>query len=74
MDHHRRDGSDPGLPVSLQEPLLCAADIARLLGVPRSSVYEYARRTHDALPSLHIGRHRRFHRSAVEAWLARQAA
>ena len=57
----------------LDEPLLTAAEVARLLAVPRSSVYEYARRISDPLPCLQIGRHRRFYRSAIEAWLARQA-
>ena len=47
-------------PVSLNEPLLTAAQVAVLLGVPRSSVYEYARRHHDPLPTIGIGRHRRF--------------
>jgi len=45
--------------VALDEPLLTAADVAKLLGVSRSSVYEYARRRHRALSSVTIGRHRR---------------
>lgn len=56
--------------VNLSEPLLTAAQVADLLAVPRSSVYEYARREHNALPSIGIGRHRRFYRSDVEAWLS----
>jgi excisionase family DNA binding protein len=60
--------------LSLAEPLLTAAEVADLLAVPRSSVYEYTRRLHDPLPCVQIGRHRRFHRSAIEAWLARQAS
>jgi excisionase family DNA binding protein len=58
--------------LSLAEPLLTANDIAALLAVPRSSVYEYARRLHDPLPSIAIGRHRRFYRSDVERWLSEQ--
>jgi excisionase family DNA binding protein len=64
---------DPTHAVSLSEPLLTADDVAALLAVPRSSVYEYARRLHDPLPSIPVGRHRRFDRSAIEAWLARLA-
>ena len=60
--------------LSLAEPLLCADDIGLLLAVPRSSVYEYARRQMDPLPSLLIGRHRRFTRASLESWAARQAA
>lgn len=56
--------------VDLAQPLLTAGDIAQLLGVPRSSIYDYARRKHDPLPSVGIGRHRRFIRRDVEAWLA----
>lgn len=58
--------------VNLDEPLLTANDVAALLAVPRSSVYEYARRQHTPLPSIGIGRHRRFYRSDLEAWLTHQ--
>ncbi|HEV3002092.1 MAG TPA: helix-turn-helix domain-containing protein [Solirubrobacteraceae bacterium] len=65
------EGDRPG--VTLDRPLLTAEDVASLLAVPRSSVYEYARRRADPLPSLVIGRHRRFDRRTVERWLAAQA-
>jgi len=55
--------------VALDEPLLTADDVAELLSIPRSSVYAYTRRQHNPLPSIPVGRHRRFHRSALEAWL-----
>lgn len=58
--------------VSLHEPLMTAAQVAELLCVPRSSIYEYARRQHDPLPAIEIGRHRRFLRSDLERWLAEQ--
>ena len=58
---------------TLEEPLLTATDVARLLAVPRSTVYEYARRIRDPLPCLRIGRHRRFFRSDIERWLVRQS-
>ena len=66
--------SSPSAAAALDEPLLTANEVAVLLAVPRSSVYEYARRLHDPLPSVLIGRHRRFFRSGLEAWLARQLA
>ena len=62
----------PVVDVNLNEALLNAADVADLLKVPRSSVYEYARRQARPLPSIMIGRHRRFYRSDLEAWLAEQ--
>lgn len=55
--------------VQLGRPLLTAGEVAQLLGIPRSSVYEYARRKLTPLPSLQIGRHRRFFRDEIEAWL-----
>jgi excisionase family DNA binding protein len=58
--------------VDLTEPLLTADQVAALLGVPRSSVYEYARRAHRPMPSVQVGRHRRFLRSDLERWLTDQ--
>jgi excisionase family DNA binding protein len=58
--------------LSLEEPLLAAEEIGRLLAVPRSSIYEYARRPRVSLPALRIGRRLRFSRSDVEPWLDTQ--
>jgi excisionase family DNA binding protein len=58
--------------VPLAEPLLRAEDVAALLQIPRSSLYELSRRRHDPIPRLHLGRSVRFERCEVEAWLARQ--
>lgn len=58
--------------IDLGEPLLTAQRISELLGIPRSSVYDYARRKHNPLPCLATGRHRRFFRSDVERWLGGQ--
>jgi excisionase family DNA binding protein len=70
---HSTNLAEP-LDVRLAEPLLTAHQVALLLAIPRSSVYEYARRLHRPLPSIAVGRHRRFYRSDVEAWLAEQRA
>jgi excisionase family DNA binding protein len=59
-------------PLTLADPLLTAEQVSRLLGIPRSSVYEYARRGEDPLPAVRVGRHVRFHRTALERWLADQ--
>jgi excisionase family DNA binding protein len=59
-------------PLTLAEPLLTADQVSRLLGIPRSSVYEYARRGEDPLPAVRVGRHVRFHRTALERWLGEQ--
>jgi excisionase family DNA binding protein len=68
--HTLRVVADQLSPLTLAEPLLTADQVSRLLGIPRSSVYEYARRARDPLPAVRIGRHVRFHRSALERWLA----
>jgi excisionase family DNA binding protein len=48
---------------------MTADQVAELLQMRRSTVEDYARR--GLLPSLKLGRHRRFVRSDVEAALAR---
>jgi excisionase family DNA binding protein len=45
------------------EPLLNAAELARALSLPKSCVYERARI--GAIPSVRVGKHLRFRRSAV---------
>lgn len=56
-----RRGWWPG--VSGLDELLTADEVAELLHIPRSTVSEYARR--GVLPSIKLGRHRRFVRSDV---------
>ena len=48
----------------LREPLLDADKAASLLGIPRSSIYAYAKR--GELPHVKIGRHLKFIRSDLE--------
>jgi excisionase family DNA binding protein len=54
---------------SLLTELLTSTQIAELLQMKRTTVEDYARR--GLLPSLKLGRHRRFVRSDVEAALER---
>lgn len=54
---------------SLLTELMTADQVAALLQMRRSTVEDYARR--GMLPSLKLGRHRRFIRSDVEASIAR---
>jgi excisionase family DNA binding protein len=53
---------------SLLSELLTSKQVAELLQVKRTTVEDYARR--GLLPSLKLGRHRRFVRSDVEAALS----
>jgi excisionase family DNA binding protein len=56
-------------PGSLADPLLTAAEAARLLHVPRSTLYELVRSR--GLPYVRIGeRGLRFTRSGLEEWVA----
>ena len=48
-----------------QHDVMTAAEVADYLQIPVRSVHDYAAR--DELPSVRIGRHRRFSRAAVEA-------
>jgi excisionase family DNA binding protein len=52
--------------------LLDADDVASLLGIRRSTVYELSRRRYDPLPRIKLGKAVRFHRQSVEEWLGRQ--
>jgi excisionase family DNA binding protein len=64
------NGSHPaGRRLELTRRLLTASQVAEVLGIPVSSVYDYARRAVNPLPSLAIGRHRRFYQADVERWL-----
>jgi excisionase family DNA binding protein len=47
--------------------LLTARDVAELLGVPTSWVYEQSRA--ERIPTVTLGRYRRYRREAIEAWL-----
>lgn len=49
------------------EPLLDVAEVAELLGVPKSWVYAEARA--NRLPHVALGRYRRFRREAIERWV-----
>jgi excisionase family DNA binding protein len=65
-------GADVGRP-STDRPgrsngsLMTAAEVADLLGVPASWVYEQSRR--GQIPTVTLGRYRRYRRQAIEAWL-----
>jgi excisionase family DNA binding protein len=65
-EHTSDNGSPP--PLSLIEPLLDADAVATLLAVKPSWVYEAVRSKR--IPYLRIGRHIRFQRSDIEAWVA----
>jgi excisionase family DNA binding protein len=61
-----RDMSDE--PVRLERQLLTAREVAELLRLPVSTVYELART--ERLPHLRIGRAMRFSREDLETYLA----
>lgn len=54
---------DPPTPGSLLDELMTSEEVAELLAMRRSTIDDYARR--GLLPSLKLGRHRRFVRTDV---------
>jgi excisionase family DNA binding protein len=60
----RERDSDIAAPMSVLDQLMTAAQIASVLQLRPSTVEDYARR--GVLPSIKLGRHRRFLRSQVE--------
>lgn len=54
----------------MTDRLLTAEQVAEILGVPASWIYEQARK--GRIPHIKLGRYVRFRHSAVEAWLDEQ--
>lgn len=50
--------------------LMDAAEVAELLGVPKTWIYEMSRK--GEIPTVTLGRYRRFRREAIEAWIEGQ--
>jgi excisionase family DNA binding protein len=66
---HRSDADE----AAAVERLLTAADVAAVLGVPRSLVYALVRR--GDLPSIRVGdRYVRFRAEAIEQWIEHREA
>jgi len=53
----------------LTPSLLTAGQVAELLGVPTSWVYEQSRL--GRIPTVMLGRYRRYRRAALEGWILR---
>ena len=49
--------------------LMTADDVAAMLGVSRAWVYEQSRR--GLIPTVTLGRYRRYRREAIEEWVLR---
>jgi excisionase family DNA binding protein len=65
---NERDKSEQGARRPLRgDPLLSAAQVGELLGVPRSWVWEQSRR--GRIPTVRLGRYRRYRREAIERWI-----
>ena len=61
-------GPDGATRTPLSEPLLTADEVAALLRVPRSTVYELTRTRR--LPHITVGRRTLFVRVDLESWVA----
>jgi excisionase family DNA binding protein len=54
----------------VQKMVMTVDELADYLRIPKSSVYKLAQE--DRIPCQKVGRHWRFHRRAIERWLARE--
>lgn len=60
--------SDPAHSAPRLRSLLTADEVAALLGVPKSWVYEQSRT--GRIPTVTLGRYRRYRREAIEEWIS----
>ena len=51
------------------DTVLTIGDLAKYLKISKSTLYKLARE--NSLPGVKVGRHWRFHKEAVDAWLMR---
>ena len=58
--------------MSTVEPLMTMSDLSAMLGVPIGTLYAWRSRG-EGPRGYHVGRHVRFRRVEVEAWLAAHA-
>ena len=56
--------------VKIHNVVMTVEELADYLRIPKSSVYKLAQE--DRIPCQKVGRHWRFHRGAIERWLARE--
>ena len=52
-----------------QAEILTIDDLAGYLRIPKSTLYKLVRE--GAIPSQKVGKHWRFHKSAIDEWLSR---
>lgn len=56
--------------IRMGKEILTATEVAKYLRVPKSTLYYLA--TRGKLPGFKVGRHWRFKRTKLEAWMERQ--
>jgi excisionase family DNA binding protein len=56
----------------LKEPMMSVEELSAYLGVPIPTLYRWRSRG-EGPHGIRIGRHVRYHRAAVRAWLAERA-
>lgn len=54
----------------MDHEILTAADVAKFLRIPKTTVYDLAQR--GRLPAFKVGRHWRFRKAKIEQWLRGQ--
>jgi excisionase family DNA binding protein len=61
----------PNNPFVIVSEIWTADEVAAYTKIPRSTVETFAR--DGRIPSFKLGRHRRYKRTAIEAWVTEQA-
>lgn len=70
MARNRKAKAPTQLQLSLPSPYLSVADVAALIGVPKSFIYRRTARGHaDPIPHYRLGGHLRFKLDEIEAWI-----
>jgi excisionase family DNA binding protein len=69
LGQHRREGRSARR-CAVADRLLDAEAVAEMLGVPKTWIYEQSRK--GLIPTVSLGRYRRFRREAIEAWIEEQ--
>jgi excisionase family DNA binding protein len=67
MPHATASDEQPAIPIPSPNDLLTARDVATMLGVTTDWVYAQSRRRR--IPTITLGRYRRYRRRAILEWL-----
>ena len=56
-----------------RDKLMSLTDVSEMLGIPVHTLYRWRYKSHGPAAGYRVGRHVRYRREAVEAWLEQRA-